>query len=228
MQGEKSTMGFVDGNATSPVDIINVKNGVGRNTANIPYDAINGNSSRSLSSIFHSQMPLIEKGKAVVSLSQHHASQLISTLRPWREFFDRTYFARPAGMSEIISRLSRNVRHFYSNYLIVSLICSSYILLINLPFSICLFFGVLFYFYIQSSVIEHRNQADSDQLVYICGYGFTSMQLYIALAVYSLFAFYFTNGSSVVFWLILTSVGVSGTHAVMRRPSIEEPTFSYA
>lgn len=54
MQTEKSTMGFVDGNATSPIGAINVKNGVGRNTANIPFDAINGNSSRSLSGIFHS------------------------------------------------------------------------------------------------------------------------------------------------------------------------------
>lgn len=182
----------------------------------------------SLGELFSSNMSVQMKLMTLARLTRNRVTVLVNQLRPWSEFFDRTYFAAPEGAGDAIGRLTTNGRYFYPNYFLLSLICSSYVLLINASFSLCLIGVLMVYYYIQSEVATLMARGNYTGMITACGQTMSTFQLYIGLAVFSLISFYFTNGSSVVFWLVLTTLGVVAPHAIYRRPALADPAFQFA
>ncbi|KPI85021.1 hypothetical protein ABL78_5930 [Leptomonas seymouri] len=184
-------------------------------------------------SILSSEESAISKAQKLCSVTRQHVQRHFSALRPWSEFFDTTFFHSPVGVTDVVNRLNRNLSYFYANYLVLSMVCSSYILLINLPFSIYVVFIVFFYLFVRNrsiavAALAAQGASEEEQRVHIAVYSFTVSQLYLILIVFGVMGFYFTSGSSAVFWLLLTSLGVSCVHAGMRRPPIQDSAFDFA
>lgn len=187
----------------------------------------------SYAAIVGSEAPVLSKAQQLYGVTRQHLQRNFSALRPWSEFFDTTFFHSPGGVTDVVNRLNRNLPYFYANYLVLSLVCSSYILLINLPFSIYAVLMVVFYLFVRNrataiAVLAAQGASEEEQRVYVAHYAFTVSQLYLMLMVFGVVGFYLTSGSSAVFWLLLTSLGISATHAGMRRPPIQDSAFDFA
>ncbi|KAG5469778.1 hypothetical protein CUR178_01917 [Leishmania enriettii] len=183
-------------------------------------------------SIFLSDVPLAAKVQQLYHVSRQHVVRNFTALRPWSEFFDTTFFCSPSGVTDSVNRLNRNLPYFYANYLVLSLVCSSYILLINLPFAMYAVTLVIWYLFIRSrsvmvAALAAQGASEEEQMVYIVNRPFTISQLYLMLLIFGVVGFYLTSGSSVIFWLLLTSLGVSVGHASMRRPPIQDSAFDF-
>lgn len=198
-----------------------------------PYGQGDDDRLPSYASIVSSEEPILAKTQQVYSVTRQHLQRNFSALRPWSEFFDTTFFHSPGGVTDVVNRLNRNLPYFYANYLVLSLVCSSYILLINLPFSIYAVMMVVFYLFVRNrataaAVLAAQGASEEEQRVYVASYGFSVSQLYLALIVFGVVGFYLTSGSSAIFWLLLTSLGISAAHAGMRRPPIQDSAFDFA
>lgn len=134
-------------------------------------------------------------------------------LRPWGEFFDQKRFSIPSKL-EAVSRVSRNIGHFYVNYVVMAFLCSSYILLFNPLFLIAAAMTAAMYAYV-------RMRSAAEEPLFVLGRPMTYTQGYIFLALFGILSFFVTNGSSTMFWLILSSLGVVVAHAAAREPTIE-------
>lgn len=183
-------------------------------------------------SILSSNESVGAKAQQVYHVSRQHLMRNFSALRPWSEFFDTTFISSPGGVTDTVNRLNRNLPYFYANYLVLSLACSSYILLINLPFAVFAVIMVMSYLFIRNrstaiAVLAAQGAPEEEQMVYIINRGFTISQLYLMLIVCGVVGFYLTSGSSVIFWLLLTSLGVSAGHAAMRRPPVQDSAFDF-
>ncbi|CAJ1992142.1 PRA1 family protein [Leishmania donovani] len=181
-------------------------------------------------SIIMSEISIAAKVQQLYHVSRQHVMRNFMALRPWSEFFDTTFFHSPSGVTDTVNRLNRNLPYFYANYLVLSLLCSSYILLINLPFAVYAVLMVTWYLFIRSrsamvAALAAQGASEEEQMVYIANRAFTISQLYLMLIVFGVVGFYLTSGSSVIFWLLLTSFGVSVGHASMRRPPIQDSAF---
>lgn len=172
--------------------------------------------------ILSSDDGVTQKISQVYTVSRVRLQHQFASVQPWGEFLDWNFFAAPQGTTDVINRLNRNISHFYSNYIILSLACSSYVLFINLFFSLCVFAIAFTYFYVRNRSLAMSEDAASDGLIYIGATGMSPMQLYLGMLIFGAVTFYLTSGSSVVFWLVLTSIGVTCGHAAMRRPPLEE------
>ncbi|CAM40709.1 conserved hypothetical protein [Leishmania braziliensis MHOM/BR/75/M2904] len=186
----------------------------------------------SYASIIFSGSSTAFKVQQLYHVSRQHVMRNFTALRPWSEFFDTTFFHSPSGVTDTVNRLNRNLPYFYANYLVLSFICSSYILLINLPFAVYTVMMVAWYMFIRNrsaivAALAAQGASEEEQMVYIANRPFTVSQLYLMLVVFGVVGFYLTGGSSVIFWLSLTSLGVSVGHASMRRPPIQDSAFDF-
>lgn len=177
----------------------------------------------SYADILKSDRSAAQKARDILMLTRYRLAHIFSSVRPWGEFFERSSFIPPEGLSESIDRLRRNVPHFYSNYILLSLICSSYILLINLWFSVVALLTILGYYWIRSASADSIANGDHSGSIYFFDRNWSTTELYTLLAICGIVGFYIWGGSSVMFWLAFTTVGVSGVHAIMRRPSLDAP-----
>ncbi|KPA81188.1 hypothetical protein ABB37_04526 [Leptomonas pyrrhocoris] len=205
----------------------------GVNNQPVLYQQSNDEPLPTYAAILSAQEPIVSKVQRLYGVTHQRIQRNFSALRPWSEFFDSTFFHSPAGVTDVVNRLNRNLPYFYANYLVLSLVCSSYILLINLPFSIYVAITVFFYLFVRNraaavSQLAAQGAPEEEQRVYIAAYAFTVSQLYLMLIVFGVVGFYFTSGSSAVFWLLLTSLGISVAHAGMRRPPIQDSAFDFA
>ncbi|CAD2217678.1 hypothetical protein AGDE_07944 [Angomonas deanei] len=76
--------------------------------------------------------------------------------------------------------------------------------------------------------MEHNTTTDNlPPVLQIMGKSFTSTQCYTFLCIFAVVTFFLFSGSSVVFWLAVTSVGVSALHATFRRPVPESENVLY-
>jgi len=136
------------------------------------------------------------------------------TLRPWSEFADRSKFSVPSKY-EAFARISRNYSHFHSNYVIVVAAMSIYILITNAMFmlamSLC---GAAYYWF--------RLKAEAKEPIVVLGKEYSPTQAYAGLVVSTLLLFYFTNGSSTVFWLVTWALVIVLGHAATRVPIDDE------
>lgn len=187
----------------------------------------------SFSEVLRSDDSIATKAKSLYVISVAGVRARFHSVRPWTEFFDRDYFSKPGGTTDVINRLNNNIPYFYSNYLILCLVANSYILLVNLPFSICCVALALFYFYVREKsaalvVAEgnhnnniNSNGGESDGKIYFTStHGYTPFQLYLVMVVFGVLAFYFTNGSSVIFWICFVSLSIIIGHGSFRRPPL--------
>lgn len=172
----------------------------------------------SFASILASDEDTMTKVKKLGNTSKHYIQYQMATVKPWGEFFDRSSFCSPQGANETINRLNRNISHFYSNYVLLSLVCSFYIFFINPAFTVCLMLILFSYMLIRTSAAVMAAKEGSDGRLHLGCYSFHPQQLYLILLVVGAATFYLTGGSSVVFWLLCTSIGVTALHAAMRRP----------
>ena len=46
---------------------------------------------------------------------QKFRSESLAKLRPWREFFDRTRFSKPANFGQVSTRVNVNLVYYFSN-----------------------------------------------------------------------------------------------------------------
>ena len=150
---------------------------------------------------------------------KQYKDERFMTLKPWSEFFDRTKFSAP-GKVEAFSRANKNVAYFYSNYVVLATLTSSYVLVSNLMFSLSMLIALAFYYFI-------RSKTTSEEPISIFGRTMSATQAYSALVLFSLLSFYATDGSSAIFWLLLCGVGSVLTHAMSREPVNDLPIFSY-
>lgn len=186
------------------------------------------NSPPSFESIFTSNTSISKKVFSSLNLIKYHITSRYHALRPWSEFFDMSSFVSPSGAGEIISRLSVNCQYFYTNYMLLALVFSSYVLLVNWPFTICFFLGWLLYAYIKTEAASLAACGNYFGDISFCGHPIPTAYLYGFIVLYGIIAFYFTGGSSVVFWLVFLAALAIIPHAAYRRPSIADPTYQLA
>eukprot|EP00759_Apiculatamorpha_spiralis_P052456 PhF_6_TR5723/c0_g1_i1/m.8433/K20359/RABAC1, PRAF1; PRA1 family protein 1 len=130
-------------------------------------------------------------------------------LRPWASFFDKTKFSIP-GKIEGVSRVNKNVRYFYSNYLFVVALVAIYVILTNLTFVLTMgFCGSLLWYYRVST-------ANGEPFI-VRGNEIGPTKAYGSLGTLTLFMFWLTGGSSTIFWLVTLSAGVVVGHAATRE-----------
>ncbi|KAH9578292.1 Prenylated rab acceptor PRA1 [Trypanosoma melophagium] len=149
----------------------------------------------------------------------------LALVRPWKDFFDRQSFSSPAGLSDSLSRLNRNINYYYHNYIIMALVGSSYVLLLNPSFSLCLFITVMMWWYVSTK--RSAAAATNSNHFTLANREITFSQAYIFILLFGGVSFFLSNGSSVVFWLVLSSLGIVVAHAVLRKPTLEEQPFSF-
>jgi hypothetical protein len=150
---------------------------------------------------------------------RQYKDERFATLKPWREFFDRTKFS-PPGKMEAFSRANRNVAYFYSNYVIVAFCSSLYVLITNPQFMVCMSLALAAYLYM-------RMKVNINEPVVVFGRPLSNMQAFSLLGIFTLISFYMTGGSSTVFWLVLSSLGTVLCHATFREPPLEQGSFSF-
>ncbi len=149
-----------------------------------------------------------------------YKEERFSTLKPWSEFADRTKFSVP-GKLEGFSRVNKNVAYFYSNYVIVAFFGSLYVLITNPSFTISMGMATAVYYYLKMKV-------NANEPIILFGREVAIYQAYTSLIAFALISFYFTGGSSTVFWLVLCALGSVLTHALLREPQQDNSTFSFS
>ncbi|EKF27635.1 hypothetical protein MOQ_008634 [Trypanosoma cruzi marinkellei] len=198
---QRSNMAFVDGTADAAEVNINLNVGTA-----VP------------SSLFG-------KVQQYYAYAVNGARRQLAMVRPWKEFFDRQCFLPPSGLSESLSRLNRNINYYYHNYMIMAILCSSYVLLLNPAFSFCVALTLAMWWFVGTKRVEGAETNINHFIV--LNRKITFSQAYLFIAIFAGISFFLTNGSSVMFWLVLSSVGVVVVHAVLRKPQVEEQPFSF-
>lgn len=139
-------------------------------------------------------------------------------LKPWSEFIDKSRFSAP-GKLEAFSRANKNLAYFFSNYVLIVAVISAYILITNIWFLTTMVFSAIVFYYF-------RMKAALNEPVTIGSVTITTTQGYGILAVFGLISFYYNDGSSTLFYLLLISLGSVIAHAVTYEPR-EEAAFSF-
>lgn len=150
---------------------------------------------------------------------KNYKEEKLRTLKPWSEFFDRSKFSTP-GKMEAFSRANKNLAYFSSNYVVVATVMSAYVLITNLMFLIAALISIGFYYYC-------RMKSTAGEPITIRGKELSTTQAYTGLVVFSVFMFFYTDGSSTVFWLLTCAVVSVLGHAVAREPVAETNSFSF-
>lgn len=149
-----------------------------------------------------------------------YKDERFSTLKPWSEFADRSKFSIP-GKLEGFSRINKNVAYFYSNYVIVAFLGSLYVLIMNPPFTVTMGVALAVYYFLKMKV-------NANEPIVVLGHEVSIYQAYTSLIAFAVLSFYFTGGSSTVFWLVLCGLGTVIIHALLREPQQESTAFSFS
>nr|CAG8491836.1 8340_t:CDS:2 [Entrophospora candida]CAG8567221.1 8672_t:CDS:2 [Entrophospora candida] len=143
----------------------------------------------SLPASFPDSLPISQER---LSLLNRFKNERLGKLRPISEFFDRTRISKPNGMGDITQRLSYNLTHFQSNYIIIMLGLLVYCLKLNPDEP----------FVFQNQVI-------------------TQKQLYVGLIGFSIPLLFISSAGSAIFWIVGASATLILGHAVFLEPGIE-------
>ncbi len=151
---------------------------------------------------------------------RQYKDERFSTLKPWAEFADKGKFSVP-GKLEGFGRINKNVAYFYSNYVIVAFVGSLYVLITNPSFTISMAVALAVYYYLKMKV-------NANEPLVFFGREVAIYQAYTSLIAFAVVSFYFTGGSSTVFWLVLCGLGTVLAHALMREPVSDNTSFSFS
>eukprot|EP01126_Amoeba_proteus_P014414 TRINITY_DN1630_c0_g1_i2.p1 TRINITY_DN1630_c0_g1~~TRINITY_DN1630_c0_g1_i2.p1 ORF type:complete len:148 (-),score=6.17 TRINITY_DN1630_c0_g1_i2:61-504(-) len=135
------------------------------------------------------------------------------------EFFDRNKMTVP-GISEIPTRISRNLSYFQTNYVIVLLILAIYSALTSPMFLLTL--GIVVFMWM--SAFKQKSQP-----VMIAGIHLTERSLTLILLLVTGFLFYVSSIGAILFWLLCASSVVIIGHSIMYTPNpVDEFGFGLA
>eukprot|EP00756_Hemistasia_phaeocysticola_P001863 Hpha_TRINITY_DN1128_c0_g1::TRINITY_DN1128_c0_g1_i1::g.113150::m.113150/K20359/RABAC1, PRAF1; PRA1 family protein 1 len=137
-------------------------------------------------------------------------SKTMRGMRPWSEFVNPKEFTVPQR-SNIFNRLTINGKYYWSNYMCIVALLAVWTALSNL-------------FFVASTVIMavaynlYKFQTKDGGPFVLMGREVTAIQFYAGLTASSLFLFWLSGGSSTIFWLIASTAGTIGGHAITREP----------
>eukprot|EP01064_Diplonema_japonicum_P027960 TRINITY_DN4195_c0_g1_i1.p1 TRINITY_DN4195_c0_g1~~TRINITY_DN4195_c0_g1_i1.p1 ORF type:complete len:242 (+),score=32.54 TRINITY_DN4195_c0_g1_i1:68-793(+) len=132
-------------------------------------------------------------------------------MRGWRDFADRSKFNPPNKM-DALSRAKVNLVYFKSNYMFLMGILTVWTVLSNIMFTLSMVASGCawkIYFEFSDGGRNTVHLAGDKQL--------RPIEAYVGLAFLTFLLFYFTGGSSTVFWLVTTCIIVILGHATMRE-----------
>jgi hypothetical protein len=132
-------------------------------------------------------------------------------VKPWGLFFEKTNYVQPTK-TEIFSRVPKNISYFYHNYLVIVFLVTLYCLFQNPAFFIGMSICVSLWYWYKGRTEPLR----------IGNTEITPIQAYAFLIIASLVLFYFTSGSSTIFWLITLALVLVLGHAICYNP-VEQP-----
>lgn len=161
----------------------------------------------------------IAKTRFHITKLRQYKDERLKTLRPWREFADRSQFSIP-GKMEAFSRANKNVSYYYSNYVVLTAAISAYVLFTNFLFLTAMVLSSAVYYYV-------RMKADAGEPISIRGMELSAGQAYVALIASTLFLFVYTGGSSTIFWLVSLALLATLGHAITRQPPEDPDRFSF-
>lgn len=160
----------------------------------------------------------LSKLDSMISLRSPMARDWIArqreSIRPWNIFFDQEKFSKPTTPNEITLRLTKNVKHFQANYLILILILAGYCLITSplLLIAIAAFFGV-------QHVISGQQGIAYQQKIF--GRELTETHQTIIASCVSVPLFIVAGATSAIFWVFGASAIMVGAHGAMRQPEID-------
>jgi len=136
------------------------------------------------------------------------------SVRPWALFIDQEKFAKPTTPNEITLRLTKNIKYFQANYLILVVILAGYCLVTSplLLLAIGAFFGA------QYVIGGPQGVAYQQKLV---GRELTETQQTVIASCISVPIFIVAGATSAIFWVFGASVILVGAHGGMRIPEVD-------
>lgn len=143
------------------------------------------------------------------------------SVRPWNIFFDQDKFSKPQSPQILTARLTKNVKHFQANYLIMVVILAGYCLITTplLLIAIAAFLGVQ-HLLNGKQGIEYQLKFFDKEL--------TETQQTVVASTISVPLFIFAGATAAIFWVFGASAILVGAHASLRSPEVdpeEQDTF---
>ncbi|NP_001084542.1 Rab acceptor 1 (prenylated) S homeolog [Xenopus laevis] len=126
-------------------------------------------------------------------------------IRPWKNFVDQRRFSRPPNFGEVCKRMTRNIEHFQSNYMFISLGLILYCIITSpmLLIALAVFFGGCYIIYLRTlqskMVLFGRELSTANQ------YGLAGAVSFPFL--------WLAGAGAAVFWIIGATLVVIGSHA---------------
>lgn len=133
------------------------------------------------------------------------------SIKPWNQFFDQEKFAKPSSPNEITARITKNIKYFQANYLLLVLILTGYCLITSplLLIAIAAFFGV-------HHVIGGQKGIAYQQKIF--GRELTETHQNIIASCISVPLFLLAGATGVIFWIFGASAVLVGAHGACRLP----------
>lgn len=142
-------------------------------------------------------------------------------LRPWTDFVNTGKFSKPKNLSQITSRVTKNIKNYQANYLVVFLLFSIYCVLTS---PLLLFAGAAAYG-VRGFLKGDKGVANQQKFI---GRELTEKEHAVVSGVVSAPIFILCGALSAVMWT-LTATGLAvGAHASCKEPEVdpeEQDTF---
>eukprot|EP00759_Apiculatamorpha_spiralis_P015864 PhF_6_TR22360/c0_g1_i1/m.31691/K20359/RABAC1, PRAF1; PRA1 family protein 1 len=165
----------------------------------------------------HGNITFGSRVQLLLGRARRFKDERLRGMRSWKVFFDKQRFSAPTKL-EAINRANKNLKYYYSNYLIVVLIIGLYIMVTNMLFVLSMLFCVGLFGY-------YRAVTANGEAFLIQGNEITPGKAYTSLSVGTFVLFWLTGGSSTIFWLATLSGGIVVGHAATHEPLEDELTF---
>eukprot|EP00755_Sulcionema_specki_P000819 Sspe_Gene.115814::Locus_103946_Transcript_1_1_Confidence_1.000_Length_1666::g.115814::m.115814/K20359/RABAC1, PRAF1; PRA1 family protein 1 len=136
-------------------------------------------------------------------------------LRSWKEFVDHAKFVPPASKVEAFERARINLVYFRSNYYAIAAVIVAYAILTNLFFFFAMAFSFTLYKLYELYIADGSDLRIGTRVV-------KPIEAYAVIFLTTLFLFWFSGGSSLVFWVVTSCSFVILAHASLREAAVTQ------
>ncbi|OWB67328.1 hypothetical protein B5S30_g2685 [[Candida] boidinii] len=136
----------------------------------------------------------------------------IRSLRPPQDFFDFKRISIPKNIHDLTSKITFNIKHFTSNYILIVALLSAYCILTNLPLLILVLFVAGSIFSIE------KLEGATLNLGFI---KFERTQLYTIVFLISVPLLIISSPMTTIFWLASISASIVFVHAALLDKPVE-------